>query len=320
MPRVVLDSRPSTIFPPEVRAGFGTPPPVYFTVNNIFDATLGLGSKADLPESATRGIVPPGGILKMSIDVGSSSGTPIGSEYHLGLKATPVSVSDRDFGDAPDTYKTTLAAGGPRYREGELQRFGVNWDNEPDGQPSVKADLDDADPLAGTPAIVRGTKIDDEDGVVFGPNYVDLLVNVTRPGTNTYLLDGWWDTDKNGVFDHPAPPNGAEHYLDLARNLGPGTTTIRHYLSFDPSLYYSRFRLTYSDGPGGLAATTNITPGGEFFGTPDGLSHGEVEDYAPVPAPSASILAVVGLSMVGWIKRRQQRGVPGARAVACPCD
>ena len=89
---------------------------------------------------------------------------PIGEvedyEIVLGMGGDPV-VNAVDFGDAPDTYGTTIAANGAQHTIVPLIHLGATVDKEPNGQPSVGADGDDLDAPA-----------NDEDGVTFlnGPD------------------------------------------------------------------------------------------------------------------------------------------------------
>jgi len=210
----------------------------------------------------------------------------------------------KDFGDAPDSYKTLLASNGPRYREGNLQRLGLQWDSESNGQPTKLADGDDRsilDPFPGG--------VDDEDGVTFGDSWVDVIYNITRLPKSNYNLRAWWDLNKNGVFDHQS-----ELVIDDSQELTAGMLTKRYNktntngkLNFDPRRFYSRFRLTFD--PIG-----DVLPFGEVFSRdcPDinnptnCVSHGEVEDYAPIPEPSSifGLLAFTGLGLMGLRKKR----------------
>ena len=99
-----------------------------------------------------------------------------------------------DFGDAPDTFGTTLP-GGARHGISSSLRIGVAVDSEPDGQPTPQADGDDLD--------IDG---DDEDGV--------RLAAPLRPGgtgsfeltaTNTTgssaFIHGFIDLDGDNTFN-----------------------------------------------------------------------------------------------------------------------
>lgn len=215
---------------------------------------------------------------------------------------TILASSLKDFGDAPDSYKTLLASDGSRYQEGVLQRLGGEWDGESDGQPTVLANGDDLSLLGGFP-----TPVDDEDGVIFGESWVDVIFNITRPDANKYQLRVWWDTNENGVFDHTS-----ELYIDDLLTLSPGIFTKRYNLGFDPKDYYSRFRLTWDP------LDLDVKPFGEYFSKADCnltdaaagncISHGEVEDFAPVPEPTSalSLLALGALGTASISKRQLQ--------------
>ena len=187
-------------------------------------------------------------------------------------------IGNRDFGDAPDSYKTKMASDGPRYSEGELQMLGLSWDAEPDGQPTLLANGDDLSLLGGFP-----NPLDDEDGVVFGDSWVDVFFNIARPGENDYQLRAWWDLNNSGFFDHPT-----ELSIDDVLTLTPGFYVKRYDLGFDPRNHYSRFRFTWDP------VDADVKPWGEYF-SPDDVSHGEVEDYPPVPEPTTFLLFLVGV-------------------------
>ncbi|MGV2390761.1 MAG UNVERIFIED_CONTAM: hypothetical protein LVR29_28860 [Microcystis novacekii LVE1205-3] len=94
-------------------------------------------------------------------------------------------TTPNDFGDAPDSYKTLLESDRTRYDEGVLQRLGAQWDSEIDGQPTILADGDDKSILGGFPVAV-----DDEDGVIFGDSWVDVIFNIiTRPGSSGFCVE-----------------------------------------------------------------------------------------------------------------------------------
>jgi hypothetical protein len=201
----------------------------------------------------------------------------------------------RDFGDAPDSYRTLLASDGPRYLEGELQRLGLRWDKEPDGQPSEDALGDDINLLgAGGP--------DDEDGVIFGASWVDILIDIARAGPEPYSLRAWWDINENAMFDHLS-----ELFIDELLMLDVGQHLLHFDLAFDPRQYYSRFRLTWDP------LDPDVLPYGEFVSS-DLIAHGEVEDYAPVPAPASLALVALGLLAGAW--RRRGAGPGGSAASA----
>jgi hypothetical protein len=148
-----------------------------------------------------------------------------------------------DFGDAPDSYGTLLASNGPTHQIVGGIHLGATNGAEPDGQPSVGADLDVSD-----------------DGVTFGnlqPGGAANSSNLTVVSAAVGKLDGWFDLNQNGTFDP------SEHILQGV-NLVVGSTLINFTLPNGlRGNTYARFRMT----------TTGIS-------TPFGpAADGEVEDY-----------------------------------------
>ena len=99
-----------------------------------------------------------------------------------------------DWGDAPDTYRTTQQANGPSHRIVPDLYIGSGVDGEADGRPGPLADGDD---LAQT---------DDEDGIENGACFVPgQPLNLNIPVTNKLgkgaQLYGWVDFDGNRTFD-----------------------------------------------------------------------------------------------------------------------
>lgn len=161
-----------------------------------------------------------------------------------------VNVGAVDFGDAPDTYGTLLASGGPNHRVVAGFNLGATVDTESEGQPSVGADGDGAD----------------EDGVVLPAALTACAtVNVTVDLTNTAgvatpLLDAWIDFDGDGAFGDPRDRIAS----GLALASGANAVPVNVPCDARPAASYARFRLS-SEGVAG--------PGGP-------ASDGEVEDYA----------------------------------------
>jgi uncharacterized repeat protein (TIGR01451 family) len=149
-----------------------------------------------------------------------------------------------DFGDAPDSYGTTLAHNGAGHvYVGVGPYLGTPPTTEPDGQPSVNADADASDDgIAGTALRQGGTA---------------TLTIVAPLGGR---LDAFIDFNANGVFDadeRVTPAGGAL--------LTPGTNTLT--ISAPPDAVagdtYARFRVSTAGGLG-----------------PTGLAYdGEVEDF-----------------------------------------
>ena len=206
------------------------------------------------------------------------------------------------------SYRTLLESDGPRYLEGDLQRLGLDWDRESDGQPTLQANGDDRSLLGGLPE-----PVDDEDGIIFGDSWIEAIYNIDRPGTHNYQLRAWCDRDEDGCFDHlthiDPECEESELFIDDLLALEPGPFRKRYNLGFDPRDFYSRFRLTYDP------LIPDVKPFGEFFSAAhcdltdaeqgNCISYGEVEDYAPVPEPSSwlGILAFGGLGFIGLRKK-----------------
>lgn len=142
--------------------------------------------------------------------------------------------------------------------------------------------------------------------MLFGDNWVDITIQIQRPGVNDYQLRAWWDIDFSEMFEHPD-----ELFIDDLLALEPGIFVKRYNLRFDPRNYSSRFRLTYDP------LDPEVLPSGEFYSATDCsavnaaagncVSHGEVEDYAPVPAP----FPIFGVCAAYSFSRRLRNRIKG---------
>lgn len=161
-----------------------------------------------------------------------------------------------DFGDAPDSYGTTIADDGPYHTEHEGLTLGTGWDGEADGQPSADATGDGGD----------------EDGVS-GPVNIEVGANntVEVSATNTTnepaTLAGWVDLDNSGTFEPgelvtvAVPANSGTATYDLAF---PGATVTGD--SFARFRLYAGTQTEIEDQVGAILPT-------------GGWASGEVEDY-----------------------------------------
>lgn len=197
-----------------------------------------------------------------------------------------------DFGDAPDSYGTTLVNNAAFHDVDARLTLGVEIDAEFDGDPTTAADGDDT------------SLVDDEDGVnefdplitnMAGENYtVEVAVrNELDPGDSATLF-GWIDFNLNGTFEtgesasvpvNPQMPvTGNPELVNLVFTI-PADITAGDT--------YARFRLT-SD-----TSINTTTPGG-------GATDGEVEDYTLVILPDEDEcipckgMQKLTLEMSGW--------------------
>jgi uncharacterized repeat protein (TIGR01451 family)/fimbrial isopeptide formation D2 family protein/LPXTG-motif cell wall-anchored protein len=160
-----------------------------------------------------------------------------------------------DFGDAPDSFGTTLASDGPRHQVVDGLHLGADIDDETDGQPGATADGDGAD----------------EDGVS-GPisattgQPLTVTVSVTNTTDQPATLVGWTDRNGNGSFG-----TGERVIVNVPANSGADDYDVNFPVGTEGGATYARFRLFP-----GTVAPAGALPTGPAAG-------GEVEDY-PVEA------------------------------------
>ncbi len=191
----------------------------------------------------------PGTILELGAgQTLSVTFTPDDTEYFLPTSASVrIDVRARlDFGDAPDSFATSLANDGPRHQQSSL-RLGDTIDYELDGQPHWRAGGDGLE----------------DDGV----SLVTSLVADPRESTTATLsieasaaamLDAWIDFNGNGVFDHPAEHIGDGESIRLSR--GSNVVTVVVPAGALPGSTFARFRLSTAGGlmPTGIAADGEV--------------------------------------------------------------
>ena len=190
---------------------------------------------------------------------------------HIGVTVAPSTVTSDinfgntqslDWGDAPDSYGTTLAANGPRH--GIVTGYGLTLtptigigvvDGEVDGQPSTSALGDDTSPAL---------SVSDENGVMFLAGLTPgasgtVRVGVRTAGFSSGVLQAWIDFNRDGDFLDP----GEQIIKDKA--LGTGLHNIQFAVPAGAQLgpTYARFRYGIERG---------IGPKGAALA-------GEVEDY-----------------------------------------
>src|SRR5690606_4975763 len=121
------------------------------------------------------------------------AGNPLQPNRPTGETVFVVEIpEDLDFGDAPESYGTSIDSDGPRHTIRPNFFLGTQVDAELDGVPSIAADGDGADE--------DGVRI--RGGLLAGATMnvgatVALEVFASAPGR----LDAWIDFNRNGVFE-----------------------------------------------------------------------------------------------------------------------
>ena len=152
-----------------------------------------------------------------------------------------------DFADAPDSYRTTLAAGGPSHGLLAGLSLGGAPDRELDGRPSVGADGDDVAGLIGGGGMI----VDDEDGVrlltPIGPGAnATFEVSLTNSTGQNGFLRAWFDYNRDGDFTDA----GELVINDANRPAGASQFVIAIPSTVTPGNLYTRFRYSLTQGLG----------------------------------------------------------------------
>jgi len=158
-----------------------------------------------------------------------------------------------DFGDAPESYGTSLAADGARHLLTPGLVLGERIDFDPDGQPSNDALGDDENRAADEDGVT------DEIVVTTGDESI-VSVSVTNDTDAAATLAGWVDLDGSGTFD-----DGELVTVEVPANSGTAAYDLTFAAATTADDTFARFRLF----PAGV---TTFAPTGEAAG-------GEVEDY-----------------------------------------
>lgn len=163
----------------------------------------------------------------------------------------------RDFGDAPDTYRTLQATGGPSHGIVSGLALGQRVDRDLDGQPSPLANGDDASGPIGPGGVV----LDDEDGVrVLTPiapgSTASFEVFITNTTGQVGYLQAWFDFNKDGTFTGPGEQVLVNRVLPAGANIvnipiPAGVTTGNLFTRW-------RYSLTPDLGVGGAADTGEV--------------------------------------------------------------
>ncbi len=180
-----------------------------------------------------------------------------------GLNDVTFTVIDyaRDFGSAPDSYRTTFAVDGPRHRLGSALSLGVQSDADADGAVA-----------------------DDNDGVLFDElrvgNEASTSVFVINDSIGNAMIDAWIDFDRDGSFE-------ASERILTAQPVSSGVNE----LSFNVPAWaevgatYARVR---------LSSMGYLQPTGE-------AADGEVEDYAVTLLSNIDLSDAPGYSQAAHI-------------------
>ncbi len=163
----------------------------------------------------------------------------------------------RDFGDAPDSYGTSLANGGPSHGIVAGLHLGQRVDRDLDGQPSAQADADDNNgPVGGS-----GQVQDDEDGVrlltpLAAGAPATFEVTVTNTTGQTGYLQAWFDFGQDGSFGQ----NGDHVLRNVVLPAGSNQVTVNIPAGVDPGNLFTRWRysLTPDLGSGGAANSGEV--------------------------------------------------------------
>ncbi|WP_064604611.1 LruC domain-containing protein [Photobacterium sp. J15] len=173
--------------------------------------------------------------------------------------SAPVIASNTDFGDAPDSYKTSLEENGPRHFVGPNFYFGAKVDTE--GEAAVFPNSDD-----------NTGSDNDEDGVSFATDFKqgsDVLINLTVGGEAIGYVNAWFDWDGDGTFDSENEQAVIDEYLMP----GSHTLKVRVPENAQDGDTWARFRI-------------GSDPGLKHYG---GVTYGEVEDY-PIKIEAQSLI------------------------------
>jgi uncharacterized repeat protein (TIGR01451 family) len=152
-----------------------------------------------------------------------------------------------DFGDAPDSYGTTFASGGPRHAVGAASTLflGACVDAESDAAAPLDGSGDDI--ASGGTTIGNCAGNDDEDGVVFSTPLVACSAgSISVTASAAGRLDAWIDFDRDGTFDDPAERIAASSPLAAGAN----AITVNVPCSANAGATYGRFRVSTNGGLG----------------------------------------------------------------------
>ncbi|MGI9517120.1 MAG: beta strand repeat-containing protein [Pirellulaceae bacterium] len=223
-----------------------------------------------VPVTATQGLT----IARFRVSTAGALG-PNGAAADGEVEDYQVNIGTLDFGDAPDSYGTLAASGGPSHVTNPATlpalQLGPAVDSELDGVPQANAMGDDANVL-----------VDDEDGVTMTSGGADfgtialmggVPTNITVNSNGPGMLDAWVDFNGDGDFTD----SNEQIFMGTVLAAGDTALTFTPPVSTTPLFTYARFRVSTAGG---------LSPTGQ-------AANGEVEDYLlqinPVPASGVVI-------------------------------
>ena len=241
----------------------------------------------------------------------------IGAAFDGEVEDHPLTIlaPQLDFGDAPNTYDTTIASDGAGHLLlGDGLTLGALVDSESDGTPTSNANGDDG---AGDD--------DDEDSVGAltlvegGAGLVSILVN--NPTPSSVMLNGWIDFDQSGTFEA-----GEQASIIIPSNTsGPVSLDFGEVPNGSQGSTFARFRL--SNDPLSVFPT-GIVVGGEvedhpvtinvltldFADAPDSGGGIGTDNYQTTPADDGPRHVTVSGLMLGTVIDSETDASPDANA------
>ena len=222
------DNRPDLGEPSAITAADGTysidfPGPGTYTIREV----IGPGFIQTFPAGGEHTVVFDGITLNDNFDFGN--------------------LPSRDYGDAPDSYLTTKAAGGPSHGITSGLTIGAVVDRDSDGQPTSGADGDDLNGRVNP----DGSRVDDEDGLILldplAPgDSADFEVTVNNTSGSPAFLQAWIDLNIDGDFGDP----GEKFVSDLRLDTGTYRLPVSIPTTAATGTTYVRLRYSHSTGLG----------------------------------------------------------------------
>ena len=214
-----------------------------------------LTTNADTYQIETHTVTVADGAMSLSVK---------GTINYIDIVASPPSGVYMDWGDAPDSYKTTSASNGPRHNYKEGLYLGGAFDDEVDGIVSADADGDDNDAVDDEESLIKTFQVSTADPG-FKKRWTIGVTVLNDPTANVY---GWIDFNRNGTFD-------ANEFAMTVAHQNDNQVTLEWMMppGISPGKSYARFRITTDN----LAHTGGPDdPDERAYGL---ASDGEVEDY-----------------------------------------